>query len=72
MAWPQIFFAMKLLTVKRRTQTENRFSPSMGRLVTKVTYIRKYFLGMPIKIVHRYRETYYGEVKSCDDCRLTA
>jgi hypothetical protein len=61
---------MKLLYIKRATKTENRFSPKMGRLITKVTYIKKYFLGLPIKTLHKYRETYYGEVKSNDDCHL--
>ena len=61
---------MKLLYIKRKTRTENRFTPKMGRLITKVTYIRKYFLGLPVKTLHKYRETYYGEVKNCDDCHL--
>ncbi|TYP99128.1 hypothetical protein C7447_102446 [Tenacibaculum adriaticum] len=61
---------MRLLYIKRNTKTENRFSPKMGRLITKVTYIRKYFLGLPVKTLHKYRETYYGEVKNCDDCHL--
>lgn len=42
----------------------------MGELVTKVTYIKKYFLGLPIKTLHKYRETYYGKVKDCEDCML--
>lgn len=61
---------MKLLYIKRKTRTEKRFSPPMGRLVTKVTYIKKYFLGLPLKTLHKYRETYYGEIKNCDDCHL--
>ncbi len=61
---------MKLLYIKRKTKTENRFSQKMGRLITKVTYIKKYFLGLPVKTIHKYRETYYGEVKNCDDCHL--
>lgn len=63
---------MKLIYIKRKTQTENRFSPGMGRLITKVTYIRKYFLGLPFKTLHKYRETYYGNVKDCDECNLYA
>jgi hypothetical protein len=27
-------------------------------------------LGLPIKTLHKYRETYYGEVKNIDDCIL--
>ena len=65
-------FYMKLLYVKRKTETEKRYSDKMGELTTKVTYIKRYFLGLPVKTMHKYRETYYGEVKDCDDCRLLA
>ena len=59
---------MKLIQVKRKTKLENRFAPKMGRLNARVTYIKKQFLGIPIKTLHKYRETYYGEVKDCEDC----
>nr|WP_297707700.1 hypothetical protein [uncultured Eudoraea sp.] len=55
---------------KRKTKTEKRFSVNMGELTTKVTYIKRYFMGLPVKTVHKYRETYYGKVKNCDDCIL--
>ncbi len=42
----------------------------MGRLTTKVTYIKKYVAGVPVKTLHKYRETYYGEVKDCEACQL--
>lgn len=61
---------MKLIKIKRKTKQENRFAPKMGRLNAKVTYVKKLFLGMPIKTLHKYRETYYGEVKDCKDCIL--
>lgn len=61
---------MKLFNIKRETKTEQRYSIKMGELTTKVTYIKKQFLGLPIKTLHTYRETYYGEVKNCDDCAL--
>ncbi len=61
---------MKLIHIKRETKTEQRHTTKMGRLQTKVTYIKKYFLGFPVKTLHKYRETYYGEVKNCDDCFL--
>lgn len=61
---------MKLLYVKRQTKTERRYSQKMGRLHTKVTYVKQYFLGLPVKTLHKYRETYYGEVKDCEDCML--
>ncbi|MFD0992344.1 hypothetical protein [Tenacibaculum geojense] len=61
---------MKLIYIKRQTKTEKRFTPQMGKLITKVTYIKKYLFGVPIKTLHKYRETYYGEIKNCDDCHL--
>ncbi|GAL61206.1 hypothetical protein JCM19300_4152 [Algibacter lectus] len=42
----------------------------MGELTSKVTHIRKYLFGLPIKTLHKYRETYYGEVKDYKDCIL--
>lgn len=61
---------MKLLHIQRKTKIENRFSIHMGRLVTKVTYINKCILGFPVKTLHKYRETYYGEIKDCNECYL--
>ncbi|WP_066226097.1 hypothetical protein [Formosa haliotis] len=63
---------MKLITVKRETVEEKRFTPKMGELIAKVTYIKMLFLNIPIKTLHKYRETYYGEVKDCADCVLQA
>jgi hypothetical protein len=61
---------MRLIEVKRKTRYEKRYSKSMGKLTTKVTRIKKYLLGIPVKTMHKYRETYYGEVKDCEDCNL--
>lgn len=61
---------MKILHIKRITKQEQRYTVKMGVLNTKVTYIKKYLLGIPIKTLHKYRETYYGEVKACEDCAL--
>lgn len=62
---------MKLIQVRRRTITEKRFTPKMGELQTRVTSIKKQFLGISIQTIHRYRETYYGKIKDCRDCELT-
>jgi hypothetical protein len=43
----------------------------MGLLHTRVTYIKRIFAGIPIQTLHAYRETYYGEVKSCEECELS-
>ncbi|WP_100615084.1 hypothetical protein [Confluentibacter citreus] len=61
---------MKIIQVKRKTIHEKRYSIKMGQLNTKVTYIKKYMFGLPVKTLHTYRETYYGEVKDCNDCSL--
>lgn len=61
---------MKIIQVKRKTIYEKRYSLKMGELSTKVTYIKKYMFGLPVKTLHKYRETYYGEVKDCSDCSL--
>jgi hypothetical protein len=61
---------MKIIYIKRNTQIEKQSNTIIGELITKVTYIRKYFLGLPIKTLHKYRETYYREVKNYDDCIL--
>ncbi len=39
----------------------------MGRLCAQVTRIQKHILGIPFKTIHKYRETYSGEVKDCED-----
>jgi len=61
---------MKLISVKRETKRENRFTKKMGSLSTNVTYIKKQFLNIPYKTVHKYRETYYGEIKDCEQINL--
>jgi hypothetical protein len=63
---------MKLIGVKRKTKKEKRYTPKMGILTTRVVYIKKTVLSIPIATLHKYRETYYGEVKDCKDCRLSA
>jgi hypothetical protein len=63
---------MKLVSVKRQTKTEKRFTEKMGMFTTSVIYIKKTFLNIPFKTLHKYRETYYGETKDCEDCRISA
>jgi len=63
---------MKLISVSRKTKNEKRFSEKMGMLTTKVVYIQKRFLNIPVKTLHKYRETYYGEMKDCEDCKISA
>ncbi|NNE33026.1 MAG: hypothetical protein HKN40_11730 [Winogradskyella sp.] len=61
---------MKLISIKRETKQESRFTKKMGTLSTRVTYIKKQFLNIPVSTIHKYRETYYGEIKDCEDCVL--
>nr|WP_321225429.1 hypothetical protein [uncultured Psychroserpens sp.] len=61
---------MKLITIKRETKPEARFTKKMGVLSTNVTYIKKQFLSIPYKTLHKYRETYYGEIKDCERISL--
>ena len=67
-----LYNKMKLIYIKRKTKRENRFSKKMGRLITNVTYIQKIALGIPLQTIHKYRETYYGEIKDCSECNLNA
>ena len=61
---------MKLISVKRKTVVEDRYTSKMGKLKTRVTYIKRKVLNIPVQTIHKYRETYYGEVKDCADCNL--
>ncbi|MBO0323888.1 hypothetical protein J0X14_16375 [Muricauda sp. CAU 1633] len=62
---------MKLSKIKRETKYEKRYSVKMGELTTQVTYIKRYILGIPTRTLHKYRETYYGKVKDCEDCNIS-
>lgn len=62
---------MKLISIKRETKPEIRFTKKMGALSTNVTYIKKLILNIPVKTLHKYRETYYGEVKDCKNISLS-
>ncbi|MCM4162730.1 MULTISPECIES: hypothetical protein [unclassified Arenibacter] len=61
---------MKLIRIKRNTRNEKRYNSKMGILYTRVTYIKEVVLGIPIRTLHKYRETYYGEIKDCNECNL--
>jgi len=63
---------MQLVSVRRKTKREKRFSEKMGMMTANVVYIQKTLLNIPVKTLHKYRETYYGEVKDCEECRISA
>ena len=61
---------MKLIYIKRKTNYEKSYSVKRGVLTTKVTCVKKYLFGYPIKTLHKYRFTYYGQVKDAKDSML--
>lgn len=64
---------MKFIQIQRKTRSEKRYTKKMGMLYVKVTYIQKMLFGwFPLRTIHKYRETYYGEVKDCKDIVLSA
>jgi len=63
---------MKFIKVKKKSRFENRYHKSMGMVKCRVTRIKYYLFGIiPLKTIHSYRETYYGEVKDIEDCKLS-
>nr|WP_299207390.1 hypothetical protein [uncultured Brumimicrobium sp.] len=62
---------MRLIRTVRKSKLENRYHPNMGRLCTQVTRIQRHFMGIPIQTIHKYRETYNGEIKDCDECVIS-
>ena len=61
---------MKTIYIKRKTKYQKYYSEAMGMLNSRVILIKKHFLFIPIKTIHKYRETYNGQVKNCEDCNL--
>lgn len=56
------------MKIRRKTCLEKRYTDKMGRLHNNITYIKKTLLNIiPLKIILKYRKTYYGEIKDCED-----
>jgi hypothetical protein len=63
---------MNLIKIRRTTRLEKRYTSKMGRLHTKVTYIKRTLLNIiTLETIHKYRQTYYGKIKDCEECVLT-
>ena len=63
---------LNLIKIKRKTDTELRYHRNMGECRFKVVRIQKTLLGLfPIKTIHKYRETYHGKMKDCEDCIIS-
>jgi|TARA_Y100000389_G_scaffold152002_1_gene151868 hypothetical protein len=60
-----------MIRIRRTSRYEDMYHPNMGYLVANVVRIQKTFLGFPFKTLHKYRETYYGEIKDVKDCVLS-
>ena len=43
----------------------------MGRICVQVTRIQKQFMGIPFQTVYKYRQTYTGEIKDCEECVIS-
>jgi hypothetical protein len=61
---------MKIIYIKRKTKIEKLYSRNLGECTIKITYIKKYFLGVPLKTIHKYRQMYYGKIKNQNDSVL--
>jgi hypothetical protein len=62
---------MKLFSILRRTRVEPRYHKKMGIIQVRVTLIKRAFLGIPYETLYKYRETYHGKTKDCDDCVMS-
>ena len=51
---------MKFIYIKRNSVVKEVYRTRVGLLNSKVTSITKYFMGIPIKQLHTYKQTYYG------------
>ncbi|QTE21682.1 hypothetical protein [Polaribacter cellanae] len=61
---------MKIISIKRKTKYEKKQHVIMGNLITKVTWVKKYFLSLPIKTIRKHKETYYEEIKNYEGYTL--
>lgn len=43
----------------------------MGTICVQVTRIQKTFMGIPFETVYKYRQTYTGEIKDCEECVIS-
>jgi hypothetical protein len=59
-----------MLSIKRETKQEAIYGKKMGCLITPVIRIKLCIFGFPFQTLHEYRETYYGEIKDCKNCKL--
>ncbi|TDT43734.1 hypothetical protein CLV90_2857 [Maribacter spongiicola] len=51
---------MKFIYIKRESTTKELYRTRNGLKKSKVTSITKYFMGIPVKTLHTYRQIYYG------------
>lgn len=58
---------MKFFYLKRNTTLEESQTNRLGKMNTKITQIKKYVLGFPIKTLRTYKETYYRDYSYNDN-----
>tara|TARA_Y100000780_G_scaffold90289_1_gene82008 strand:+ start:96421 stop:96642 length:222 start_codon:yes stop_codon:yes gene_type:complete len=51
---------MKLIYIKRESNIKELYRTRTGLMKSKVTSITKYFMGVPIKTIHSYKQIYQG------------
>jgi hypothetical protein len=61
-----------MISIKRETKNEVKYSRKNGALIVPVTKIKKCIFGIPYKTLYEYRETYYGKIKETKNCKLNA
>ncbi|MEP2059298.1 MAG: hypothetical protein ABJJ05_15915 [Maribacter litoralis] len=51
---------MKLIYIKRESNIKELYRTRTGLMKSKVTSITKYFIGIPVKTIHTYKQIYQG------------
>ena len=51
---------MKLIYIKRESNIKELYRIRTGLMKSIVTSITKYFMGVPIKTIHSYKQIYQG------------
>ncbi len=50
---------MKIIYIKRQSKVREIYTTRLGKLNSKVTYIKKYFLGVRIMTIHKCTHTFF-------------
>lgn len=61
---------MKFIQIRRKTTYQKRSSRKMFEIITRITYVKRYLLGLPIKTILKTKEMYFEDKKICKDTML--